>query len=182
MSHKHSRFAVLVLAVSVLVLAVSSIAAFSVSFSAAQTMPSAAQTMPSAGQTALPAAAPEASHHHAMPTPVNLQVLPKDIKPAELMSLMMQYEGQLGVECEYCHAENPSTHRPNFASDANPQKTTARLMITMTRNINDQYVSKIPGADRQVSCGTCHRGMAVPSNFVPKDEDHPPAQAKPESH
>ena len=50
---------------------------------------------------------------------------------------MHSYEGALGVECEFCHARNPETKRNDFASDANPVKDKARLMIKMTATIND---------------------------------------------
>jgi hypothetical protein len=95
---------------------------------------------------------------------------------------MHQYEGDLGVECEYCHARNQETRRNDFPSDANPVKDKARLMIVMTDELNTKYLAQL--TDRKstdpVTCGTCHRGMAHPEVFVPKPHehsDHPPAAA-----
>jgi hypothetical protein len=100
--------------------------------------------------------------------PQNLKVLPKDISTSDLMAAMMQYNSQLGVECAYCHAADPASHRVDFVSDAKPEKQTARLMITMTNELNAKYVSHLPtGNDQRVACGTCHRGHPMPEAFVP---------------
>ena len=95
---------------------------------------------------------------------------------------MHQYESDLGVECEFCHARNPETKRNDFPSDANPVKGKARLMIAMTDELNTKYLAQL--TDRKstdpVTCGTCHRGMALPEAFVPKPHEHadrPPAAA-----
>jgi hypothetical protein len=110
------------------------------------------------------------------PAPVNLKVLPKDTTGDQVIAIMHQYEGELGVECEYCHARNPETRRNDFPSDANPIKDKARLMMRMTENINAQYVATLtdPRPAAPVTCGTCHRGMAKPTVFVPKEEERGP--------
>ena len=86
------------------------------------------------------------------------------------MKLMHQYEGDLGVECEFCHARNPETRRNDFPSDANPVKETARAMIRMTDDLNTKFLAQL--SDRKttdpITCGTCHQGMAHPAVFVPK--------------
>src|SRR5215471_7298627 len=46
-------------------------------------------------------AAPQ--EHHAMPKPTNLQVLPKDIAPQDLMKMMVGFLQALGVRCNFCH-------------------------------------------------------------------------------
>jgi hypothetical protein len=103
-----------------------------------------------------------------MPAPQNLKVLPKDISTPELMKIMMGYKGQLGVECGYCHEVDPATHRMNFASDTKPEKAAARVMMTMTRELNAKYISTIPDySGSKVNCGTCHRGHAMPEEFAP---------------
>jgi hypothetical protein len=124
-----------------------------------------------------PAAPPAAAPQHPRgprPKPVNIKALPKDISGDDLMKLMHQYEGELGVECEYCHAKNPETKRNDFASDANPMKDKARVMIRMTEEINAKYLAEL--SDRKsaipVTCGTCHRGMARPLAFVPPPSEH----------
>jgi hypothetical protein len=106
--------------------------------------------------------------------PKNLKVLPDN---TDLRKVMRQYSGDLGVECEFCHAAaDPVTHREDRASDANPVKDTARYMIQMTADLNDKYLEQLPGrryAD-PITCGTCHRGEKHPSIFVP-----PPRQQGP---
>jgi thioredoxin reductase len=115
--------------------------------------------------------APPAGAKHAMPKPTNLTVLPKDISSPDLMALMRGYTKALGVECEFCHAEDPATHRLNFASDAKEDKGTARTMIAMTNEINKKYMSTVKDpdakpADKTVTCGTCHRGNSMPAPFA----------------
>lgn len=108
--------------------------------------------------------------HREPPKPTNLQVLPKDISAKDLIATMRGYEHALGVECSFCHAQNPQTHRLDFASDANPHKNTARTMIRMVNEINTKYLATADGgapADmRQATCGTCHRGNSMPPPFV----------------
>jgi len=110
------------------------------------------------------------------PAPTNLKALPKDTTGDQVITYMHEYEGALGVECEYCHAKNAETKRNDFPSDANPVKDKARLMIKMTEAINAQYVSTLtdPKPANPVTCGTCHRGMSKPTVFVPPP---PPARA-----
>lgn len=105
-----------------------------------------------------------------MPKPQNLQVLPKDIAPADLIATMRGFNKALGVECQFCHAENPQTHRLNFALDTKPDKGMARIMIAMTQEINAKYLSQIHDPDaspaqKTVACGTCHRGNTMPIPF-----------------
>src|SRR5579864_5181679 len=38
-----------------------------------------------------------------LPKPTNLQVLPKDIQPEQLIHIMRGVAGSLGVECNFCH-------------------------------------------------------------------------------
>lgn len=113
----------------------------------------------------------QAPAHRPMPRPTNLQVLPKDISSPDLMGLMRGYTKALGVECEFCHAEDPATHRLNFASDAKDDKGIARIMISMTNEINKKYLSTVKDpdatpADKTVTCGTCHRGNSMPAQFA----------------
>ena len=75
------------------------------------------------------------------------------------MQLMTSY---LGVTCGYCHEG-----RRNFASEAKPQKLTARKMLEMTKGINQQFFPTYKPADEEsrlgkVTCYTCHQGNAKP--------------------
>jgi len=89
----------------------------------------------------------------SFPAPTNLQVLPKNLSGQQVRDIMEKWEGSLGVHCNTCHAEDPKNIGPNgrprlnFADDSKPQKATARLMFTMTEEINKNYVSKIPNSD-----------------------------------
>lgn len=108
--------------------------------------------------------------HRELPRPKNLQVLPKDISGQQLLVTMLGFTKALGVNCSFCHAEDPQTHQPDFASDAKPQKTTARTMMRMTEEINAKYLSTVHDPDataqqKTVTCGTCHRGHSMPEPF-----------------
>ena len=121
---------------------------------------------------------PTAHQRQPMPKPTNLQVLPKNIAVPDLLALMRSYTAALGVECEFCHAADPETHKTNFASDANPDKAIARIMISMTREINARYMTQVKDpdatpADKTLSCGTCHRGNSMPRPFAaPRGNAH----------
>jgi hypothetical protein len=122
--------------------------------------------------------------HPMMPPPTNLQVLPKDIAPADLIKLMHGYSAALGVHCGFCHEVDEKTHHANFAADSKPDKAIARTMIAMTQEINSKYLSQVQDpdatpADKTVTCGTCHRGNTMPAPFVPGPEGHPPMGTMP---
>jgi len=106
------------------------------------------------------------------PKPRNLTVLPKDISGADLDRVMHEYAQDLGTSCGYCHAENPQSKEIDFASDENPMKETARLMIAMTKDINTKYLAEL--GDRRYAdaftCGNCHRGQIKPPAFEPKPQ------------
>ena len=123
----------------------------------------------SAVALAQPPAAPNGeAPRPQMPAPKNLKVLPKDITSEHLIQMMRQFTGELGVKCEFCHAQNPETKRNDFASDANPVKESARFMISMTSDLNDKYLSEMPGRRHgdPITCGTCHQGHSHPEPFV----------------
>jgi hypothetical protein len=115
--------------------------------------------------------APDAEPSFPHGKPMNLKVLPKDISEAELGKQMKRFEAELGVTCNHCHVEDPATRKFDYASDENPDKTTARLMITMLQDINDKYLAQL-GGDRRyavpVTCGSCHLGQSSPPAFEPR--------------
>ncbi len=97
----------------------------------------------------------------------NLQVLPKDISKERLTGIMKSWTKALGVRCNACHVGEPgaplSTY--DFASDEKRDKETARMMVKMTQAINEQHMSKLDKGNHkasQVSCATCHHGLAHP--------------------
>jgi hypothetical protein len=144
------------------------------------TVAAASQTAPAAGQ----APTPPAGGQRAPYVPKNLKVLPDN---TDLRAVMHGYEGALGVECEFCHAVNPATKRPDPPSDANPVKEVARSMIRLTDDLNEKYLAQLPNApnldaDAKVSCGTCHRGHSKPEAFVPAprpEGNRPPGAGAP---
>ncbi len=68
---------------------------------------------------------------------------------------MRAFTAALGVQCNFCHVQG------DFASDDNPKKETARMMLTMARDINTKL--NAPQGKRLVSCYTCHRGSEMPA-------------------
>jgi hypothetical protein len=108
------------------------------------------------------------------PAPTNLKALPRTMTGEQVHEVMEQWESQLGVHCNTCHAADPNNLAPNgrprlnYADDSKPEKATARMMFSMTEEINRSYVSKVEGSGIPVTCGTCHRGHFGPVPFVPE--------------
>src|SRR6478736_4275353 len=99
--------------------------------------------------------------------PVNLKVLPKDISDKDLNRIMDQdCSDGLGVTCEYCHVEKKGALPQDYASDAKPEKDTARSMMRMTLELNRKYFGKtqpaIGDSTMLITCYTCHHGRPVP--------------------
>lgn len=102
----------------------------------------------------------------------NLKVLPKDISKEDLGKVMDGFKTSLGVKCNYCHAPSETEKgKMDFASDAKPEKETARMMMLMTAKINKKYFHikdvKNPNALLPVSCITCHNGNERPKTLDP---------------
>ena len=95
----------------------------------------------------------------------NIKVL-KGLPEAQLIPTMYYISASLGVRCDFCHARtrDPKTgvEHVDFASDAKPEKETARRMMLMVMNINQ--TNKIDVGTDPVSCYTCHRGSNHPAN------------------
>jgi hypothetical protein len=86
----------------------------------------------------------------------NIQVL-KDIPASELIPSMRYVAASLGVGCDYCHQAD------HFDNDDKPTKQQARNMMKMMFAINqDNFDGK-----REVTCYTCHRGVAKAANIAP---------------
>ena len=92
--------------------------------------------------------------------PKNLKVL----KPEEIRPVMGAMQGALGQRCNFCHVQGDN------ASDENPKKLVARMMMGMVNDIN----AKFPDGKAHVSCYTCHRGKTTPDMVAPPAA--PPAQ------
>lgn len=101
--------------------------------------------------------------------PTNLRVLPKESSTADIKALMDEYGQELGVKCEHCHTQDSRTQRMDYASDDNPAKQTARVMIAMLDEINSKYLAQLDDQKYPVlvTCGNCHQGQADPPSFEP---------------
>ena len=110
----------------------------------------------------------------------NLKVLPQNISHDDLIATMRGFARSLGVRCDTCHVPIPGeTNKFDFPSDAKPEKNIARTMILMTRNINSNYIAKLPGEPGEhfdnATCYTCHRGHVHPETALPPAEPQPGA-------
>ena len=88
----------------------------------------------------------------------NVQVL-TDLNALEFARLMQALSTWVAPVqgCEYCH------NTENLASDEKYTKVVAREMLKMTRDINTNWKSHV--VNTGVTCWTCHRGQAVPSDI-----------------
>jgi tetratricopeptide (TPR) repeat protein len=99
----------------------------------------------------------------------NLKVLPKDISSEELRATMGQFTRALGVRCGYCHANKPGEQHLDFALDDKDEKKTARVMMQMTHDLNEKYISTLEDHSDppiKVQCITCHHGIAHPRQLA----------------
>jgi hypothetical protein len=159
---------------------------------AAVTFAQAPQTPPNAGgppmqQGGMPGMPGGMGHEHNFPAPTNLKVLPKDLTGAQVREIMHHWAGDLGVECDTCHAAYADGRKsPNgwpmldFPSDAKPEKRMARIMYTMLELDKKDYVAKVAAMDTMgspaapLTCGTCHRGSLDPAAYEPPHHEHGP--------
>ncbi len=149
-----------------------------------QPPPQAAPATPGAAGPPQQGTPPGSPPMRNVPPPTNLKVLPKDLTGREVREIMKKWAGSLGVECDTCHVADPShtdaqgRPRLNFPDDSKPEKQIARLMYTMTQQINSDTISKAMDMDKDnegspVTCGTCHRGHKMPEEFVIPKETPP---------
>ena len=87
--------------------------------------------------------------------PKNLKIL----APENYRMSMDVFTQALGVQCTFCHVQG------TMDSDDKPQTNTARMMLAMTREINDKFGD----GKLHVRCYTCHRGSAQPLTVPPGD-------------
>lgn len=99
----------------------------------------------------------------------NLQVLPADFPGNRLSAVMRGFTRALGVRCSHCHVgqEGQDLSEYDFASDDNPNKVTARVMLNMLGDINDTLGTIEPTGPERINmwCHTCHRGVARPGTL-----------------
>ena len=97
----------------------------------------------------------------------NLKVLPKSIKKATLDRTMREWGAALGVRCNFCHANNPTTNKTDYALDTKPEKLMARKMYQMAGKINKKYFGASKDSlgmmkETGITCNSCHKGTAHP--------------------
>lgn len=103
----------------------------------------------------------------------NLQILPEDISRDELGDIMVRNMRALGLPrlggegCLYCHVGDMDVPRRkwDFASDANPMKEKARVMMSMVDEINSTHLEKFGtriDSTYRVDCMSCHLGRTDP--------------------
>ena len=90
------------------------------------------------------------------PEPKNLKVL-TGMTGAQVIQVMRGINAALSVQCNYCHIVE------KFDLDEKPTKQTARMMLTMAREIN----AKFADGKQHVTCYTCHRGAKEPATAPP---------------
>jgi len=120
------------------------------------------------------------------PDPTNLKALPKNLTGQQVHDIMERWNSELGVRCGACHAEDPGIvttdgpARPALAEDSKALKEIARLMYTMTEQINTNYIVKVAGSSMPVTCNTCHRGSIGPEPYTLQPTGaSPPTQVSP---
>lgn len=100
---------------------------------------------------------------------VNVKVIPKNTPVIQVVGMMRNFAGALGVRCQYCHVgqEGQPLATFDFAKDEKRTKLTARQMMRMVDEIN-RRIDTLPHDHAQphdtvrVTCNTCHRGVSRP--------------------
>jgi hypothetical protein len=87
----------------------------------------------------------------------------------QLIDVMNFMRSSLGVHCDFCHVVKEKTGW-DFSDDSKENKRTARKMIEMVAQINEQNFENNP----EVSCNTCHRGNQRPVSMPILPQPVPP--------
>jgi hypothetical protein len=103
----------------------------------------------------------------------NIKVL-TGMPESQLIPVMNFFAASMGRRCNYCHVNNQGQW--DYASDAKPEKTSARDMVKLVMEINKttERLKLDP-----VSCYTCHRGRTSPQSIpaLPLPLPSPPPNA-----
>jgi hypothetical protein len=97
---------------------------------------------------------------------VNTKVIPHNTPVTQVLGLMRNISGDLGVRCQFCHVgkEGQPLAQFDFASDDKRTKQVARQMMLMLQEINRRLdtIPARPTPALQATCATCHRGLSRP--------------------
>src|SRR5436190_16029653 len=84
-----------------------------------------------------------------------------DLPVSQFIPVMNYFAVSMGRRCNFCHVN--TNGQWDYASDAKPEKNTAREMIRMVLDTNKNFFK----GNLQVQCYTCHRGRNNPLNVPP---------------
>jgi len=98
----------------------------------------------------------------------NVKVIPKNTPVMQVVGMMRNFAGALGVRCQFCHVgqEGQPLSSFDFAKDEKRTKLTARQMMRMVEEVNRRLDTLPEHAQMtshvEVTCQTCHRGVSRP--------------------
>lgn len=99
-------------------------------------------------------------------TLVNTKVFPHSTPVPQVLGMMRNIAGDLGVRCQFCHVgkEGQPLSQFDFASDDKRTKLVARQMMFMLQEVNRRLdtIPTRPSPGVQATCATCHRGLSRP--------------------
>jgi len=84
-----------------------------------------------------------------------------DMPVSQFIPVMNYFAVSMGRRCNFCHVN--TNGQWDYASDAKPEKNTAREMIRMVLDTNKNFFK----GNLQVQCFTCHRGRNNPQSVPP---------------
>src|SRR4051812_41964789 len=99
---------------------------------------------------------------------INVKVIPKSTPVIQVVGMMRNFAGALGVRCQFCHVgqEGQPLSSFDFAKDEKRTKLTARQMMRMVEEVNRRLDTLPEHAQMtshvEVTCQTCHRGVSRP--------------------
>jgi hypothetical protein len=97
---------------------------------------------------------------------INTKVIPHSTPVPQVLGMMRNVAGDLGVRCQFCHVgeEGQPLDRFDFASDDKRTKLVARQMMLMLQEINKRLdtIPRVSTAAVSATCATCHRGVSRP--------------------
>src|SRR3989475_10509276 len=102
---------------------------------------------------------------------INVKVIPKNTPVMNVVGMMRNFAGALGVRCQFCHVgqEGMPLGQFDFAKDEKRTKLTARQMMRMVEEINRRLDTLPEHAQMtshvEVTCNTCHRGVSRPMSL-----------------
>src|SRR3989442_8961545 len=124
------------------------------------------------GVLAAPAAlVGQAPGHFPPDSLINVKVIPRNTPVMQVVGMMRNFAGALGVRCHFCHVgqEGQPLAQFDFAKDEKRTKLTARQMMRMVEEINRRLDTLPEHAQMtshvEVTCNTCHRGVSRPMSL-----------------